>query len=273
MVVMVSGCASLVSASMGRFAKSLTNGILNQNDPKTVADGAPAYLILVDGLIEDHPRDPSLLAAGAKLYGAYASVFVHDQERRLRMTEKALDYAGRRLCIRDKQACGARAMHYDVYSRIVAAMGRRDVPALYDFSVAWAGWIQARSGDWNAIADLAKVRIGFERVVALDDAYDNGVPHMYLGVLATLVPPAMGGKPDVAKAQFEHALKLSGGRNLMMKVQYADHYARVVFDQQLYDHLLKEVLAGKVEVPGLVLNNTLAQQEARKMLARESKIF
>jgi len=258
---------------MGRFAKSLTNGILNQNDPKTVADGAPAYLILVDGLIEDHPRDPSLLAAGAKLYGAYASVFVHDQERRLRMTEKALDYAGRRLCIRDKQACGARAMHYDVYSRIVAAMGRRDVPALYDFSVAWAGWIQARSGDWNAIADLAKVRIGFERVVALDDAYDNGVPHMYLGVLATLVPPAMGGKPDVAKAQFEHALKLSGGRNLMMKVQYADHYARVVFDQQLYDHLLKEVLAGKVEVPGLVLNNTLAQQEARKMLARESKIF
>ncbi len=258
---------------MGRFANSLTKGILNQNDPKTVADGAPAYLILVDGLIDDHPRDPALLAAGAKLYGAYASVFVHDRERRLRMTEKALDYAGRRLCIKDRDACGARQMHYDVFSKTVAAMGKRDVPALYDFSVAWAGWIQARSDNWSAIADLAKVRAGFERVVALDDGYDDGGPHMYLGVLATLVPPAMGGKPEVSRAHFERALQLSGERNLMIKVQYADHYARVVFNRALYEKLLKQVLAAKTEVPGLTLSNTLAQQEARKMLARAQEIF
>jgi hypothetical protein len=273
LLAMVSGCASLVSASMGRLADSLTNGILNQNDPKTVADGAPAYLLLVDGLIEDNPRDPSLLGAGTKLYSAYASVFVSDHERRLRMTEKALDYAGRRLCVLHKAACGARSMHFGRFSKVVAGLDKDDVPALYDFSVAWAGWIQARSDDWSAIADLAKVRAGLERVVALDGKYENGGPQMYLGVLATLVPPTLGGKPEVSRKYFDRAVELSGGRNLMIKVQYADHYARVVFNRPLYERLLKEVLGGKTVAPGLTLSNTLAQQEARKMLAKAPEIF
>jgi len=63
------------------MASDLSDAILEQNDPETVEAGAPAYLLLIDGLIRDNPKSEDLLRSGAKLYGAYASVFVKDAER------------------------------------------------------------------------------------------------------------------------------------------------------------------------------------------------
>ena len=56
-------------------------------------------------------------------------------------------------------------------------------------------------------------------------------------------PASLGGKPEEGKANFEKALALSQGRNQMVRVLYAQFYARLVFDQQLHDKLLNEVLA------------------------------
>ena len=49
------------------MAEDLSSAIRNQDDPKTVLDGAPAYLLLIDGLIAGDPGNVNLLAAGAKL--------------------------------------------------------------------------------------------------------------------------------------------------------------------------------------------------------------
>jgi hypothetical protein len=92
---LLNGCASLVT---NRLAGSLGRGILDQDDPQTVRDGAPAYLLLIDGLIQDDPHNPTLLQAGAGLYGAYASVFVEDKARAQRMATKARDYSRRAFC-------------------------------------------------------------------------------------------------------------------------------------------------------------------------------
>ncbi len=51
------------------------------------------------------------------------------------------------------------------------------------------------------------------------------------GILATLLPEAMGGKPEQGRADFERVIELSDGRNLMAKVLLADSYARLVFDR------------------------------------------
>jgi hypothetical protein len=42
----------MVTSATTSLADSLSSAILDQNDPKTVRDGAPAYLLLVDGLIQ-----------------------------------------------------------------------------------------------------------------------------------------------------------------------------------------------------------------------------
>ena len=53
----------------------------------------------------------------------------------------------------------------------------------------------------------------------------------------------------------------------MVKVLMAKHYARIVFDRELHDSLLQQVLEAPAEQPGLTLVNTLAQAEAAKLLA------
>lgn len=267
------GCASLMASATDRLAGNLGTSILNQDDPATVQQGAPAYLLLIDGLIADDPQRESLLRSGARLYGAYAGVFVEDPERAKLLTARARDYGRRALCLRNSALCAALNRPYAEYAAALAGAGRSDVPALYDYATAWVGWIQARSADWSAVAELPGVEASLQRVVALDEGYDQGGAHLYLGVLASLRPPALGGKPDLARQHFERAIALSHGRNLMVKVEYARRYARLVFDRPLHDRLLKETLAADVHEPGLTLINTLAQKQARALLASADSYF
>ncbi len=273
LVFALTACASIVSSATSRFADSLSAGILNQDDPQTVADGAPAYLILIDGLIDGSPKDVSLLMTGAKLYGAYGSVFVEDNQRLFKMTDKAFNYGARALCISIPAACGMGKLPYDKFILRLGKVKQKQVAVLYVYATTWAGWIQPRSQDWNAVADLAKVKAALKRVIELDETHDRGGAHFYMGVLSSLIPPALGGKPKEARAYFERALTLSEGHNLMIKVFYAQRFARMMFDRELHDRLLNQVLKADVHHKGFVLSNTIAQREAVKLLNSAEEYF
>ncbi len=273
LILPLAGCASMMSSATGRLASDLSDAILEQNDPETVEAGAPAYLLLIDSLIRDNPESEDLLRSGAKLYGAYAGVFVKDAERAQRLTDKSRAYAERALCVHRAELCGLGQRPYDDYRTTLAGLDKDNVPTLFTFASAWAGWIQARSGDWNAIADLAKVRAAMERVVVLDETYERGSAHLYLGVMTTLLPPALGGKPEEGRGHFERAIVLSQGHDLMAKVEYARRYARLVFDRPLHARLLNEVLQAPAMAPGLTLSNTLAQRAARELLKSADSYF
>lgn len=262
----MAGCASMATQ---RMADSIASAMLNQNDPSTVLAGAPAYLLLLDGLILEQPDDRTLLMAGARLYQAYGAGLVEDPERARRLTAKARDYAKRALCGSKPAICGAERGVFETYVQKVSKIQHPDLQALYTYGVSWAGWIQVRTADWNALADLPRVEAVLERVIALDPGYDKGRAQLYLGVMRSQLPPAMGGKPETGREHFEMALRYSQGRDLMAKVEYARHYARLVFDQKLHDRLLKEVLDADPVEPNLTLSNILAQQRARKLLADE----
>ena len=110
-------------------------------------------------------------------------------------------------------------------------------------------------------------------MVALDPAHADGEPYMMLGVLASLRPASLGGQPEQGKAHFDKALAMSGGRNQMVRVLYAQYYARLVFDQPLHDRLLGEAIAADPHVPGLTLVNVIAQERARALLASGKEYF
>ncbi|HEX6832016.1 MAG TPA: TRAP transporter TatT component family protein, partial [Rudaea sp.] len=65
----------------------------------------------------------------------------------------------------------------------------------------------------------------------------------------------------------------SGGRNLMVRVLYAQFYARLTFDQPLHDKLLNEVLAADPVAPQLTLVNTLAKRKAKALLESGKDYF
>jgi hypothetical protein len=229
--------------------------------------------VLVDSMIESNPEDADLLRTGASLNDAYAGVFVPEPERQSKLSAKSLDYAWRSVCSYEEEYCAWRSMDFSEFDKAVQQLKPGDLPYAYTLAVSWLNWIRANSDDWNAVAELPRPERILQRVVELDDSYENGMAHLYLGGIATLLPPALGGKPEKGKQHFERAIAISEGQNLMAKVVYARQYARLVFDQELHHRLLTDVLAGDPNVPGYVLINTVAQQEAMALLAEEAAYF
>jgi hypothetical protein len=267
------GCASLISSATSKMADNITLAIQNQDDAATVRDGAPAYLLMIDGLIAGDPENEDLLLAGAKLYGSYSSAFVDDELRSQRLASKSLDYARRALCLELESLCLASAQKLNVFEDSLGTSSRSDLKAMYAYAVAWSGWVQANSSDWNAVADMAKVTALFERCLELDETYDRGGAHLYLGVIKSLLPAALGGKPELARVHFERARSLSAGENLMVNVLMAKHYARTIYDQELHDQLLIEVQTARADYSGYTLINTLAKREADQLLAESADFF
>ncbi len=258
----------------GSLPGQLSRSLLEHPDPETVRDGAPAYLIMVDSLIAAAPEDGERLAAGARLYAFYATTFVDDPDRRRRLTARAREYGFKALCARDERACDGFTGSYQQLLASLNEFNRADeVPALFAMTVGWLAWLQANSENWEAVADLPKIEALLNRIVFLDESYQGGAAHKLLGVLLSLRPPALGGRPEAAKFHFERTLELTGGRDLAAKVEFARSYARSVYDRELHDRLLREVLAADPAVPGLTLTNTLAQRQARELLESADAYF
>lgn len=270
---LMTGCASLVSSATSRMADNISLAILNQDDPATVRDGAPAYLLMLDGLIEGDSENTDLLLAGARLYGSYTSAFIEDEARAQRLAGKSLHYARKAVCLKNLAVCEASGDKLDVFKNALAGTPEKRLASLYGFGAAWASWIQINSSDWNAVADLAKVEALFERCVELDESYEGGNAHVYLGVIKSLLPAAVGGKPEAARRHFERAIDISAGENLMIKVLMAKHYARNVFDQELHDTLLASVKNAAADYSGYRLLNALAKLEADILLAESEEFF
>lgn len=266
-------CASLISSAGAGLADSISAAMLNQNDPEIVRDGAPAFLMMLDGFVEESPDDPALLSAAAELYAAYGVVFVEQPDRAAKLTTRGRDYGRRTLCATHASACGTWDQPYDAFVAALDGLGDKDVPALYTFAFSWLAYIQAHRDDWAALARLPEVRASLQRVRALDPAYRPSKVEHYLGVLTTIRPPALGGDFDAGKRHFEEAISLADGRDLSIKVDYARYYARTLYDRELHDQLLNEVLEADPQQQGLVLTNTLAQDEARVLLASADEYF
>ena len=267
----LTGCANLVSGLTGKMADDLAYTILNSDDIDTVKEGLPAYLLLIDSFLRGSPDNENLLLAASALNGSY-SIFA-DEERASLLTKKSLTYALHAACISNKQLCNLRSQNYEEFQATVDKTSDKDVPVTYAVAVAWAGWIQANSGDWNAIADLARVKYLLERVIVLDETWENGGPHLYMGGLETIFPKSMGGDPEKGRDHFLKALSLSDEQYLMTKVVYAEQYARLVFDKELHDRLLNEVVSADPVVEGMTLTNKIAQARAVELLAGSDDYF
>jgi TRAP transporter T-component len=266
----LSGCVvRLIGAKAG---ETLSAAILDQSDPELVGSGMPAYLLILDGLISQHSENPALLSAGAQLFALYGSRFA-TPEHAVTLTDKARRYGQKSLCLVHEPACRWRNIDYDRLVAELKGVDLKSIGPLYSYAVGWLANLQATSSDWTAVGELPWVQAVLERTLELDETYEHGAVHGYLGILDSLRPPALGGKPERARRHFERAIELSQGRDLSIKVEYARRYARLVFDQELHDRLLTEVLNAPVEAPGFTLFNVLAKQEAQKLLATSKEYF
>jgi len=271
--LLLGGCASLMASAASGLADNLSSAILNQDDPETVRAGAPSYLLLLDSFLEGSPDDPDLLSAAATMYASYGAVFADDELRASRLTARARNYAQRAMCETYKPSCDWADLTYDEFVASLEGVQPQHAEFLYTYGFAMLAYLRAHSSDWNSLAELPHAEALLNRYLAIvgDDA--DAAVHMYMGILLTLRPPALGGKPEEARQHFEKAIAMSNGRDLGAKVEFARGYAKLLYDRELHDQLLGEVMTADPYADGLTLTNVMAKEQAAQMLAEADNYF
>jgi len=266
-----SSCTSLV---VNPLLDPLTLSLQKQTDLELLEDGAPSLLLLLDGLIASDPDNVHLLMTATKAYGAYASILYEDgkTERAVNMSVKARDYGISLI----NQLRGLESLNGRTLGEIKTALAKirpDQVGYLFWGAYGWATWIQHMEGAAAAMADLPIVELIMLRVVELDDSYYYGGAHIFLGAYYGSRPQIFGGKPEASRKHFERALEISKRQFLPTQVAYAQTYARMMFDRELYTSLLTEVLEQPLKDSDTASSNTLAKLMAEKLLAQVDDFF
>lgn len=245
---------------------TLTANLNRQADLDLVCEGAPAYLLMLDSLLAEHPDSPKLLLGGVQAYTVYAGAVgeCSHPERVAAMTIKGHTYG---LALLRKKTGITPEMTFPELEAALAKIDKDEVGPLFWGGYGWALWIAGQDGSPAALVDLLRVEQLMLRVVALDDTYFRGGAHLFLGINYGSRPVLYGGNPELAKQHFERALAINGRAFLPVQVAYAQYYAKSQFDRELYQKLLEEVLAfDPATAPELTLSNLVAQRQARRLL-------
>ena len=274
--------AALASTGCGyarsRLAESLMADVAaataKHDDVTLVSQAVPTFLLLLEGMIEDDPGNPGLRTEAAKGYTSYGVlVEAEDPGRARRVYSRAMDH-GRRAIMRNDRAAALLDSPYPDFTNITEVLEMKDLEAVFWAASAWGAWISLNTGSMAALADLPRVILLMEWVLEQDETYQDGSPHIFLGIYHAALPPMLGGQPEKARFHFERAVELTEEQSAIVFVQMARFYAVQQFDRELYVSLLERALAIPADsVPELTLQNEAAHRQARRLLRETDDIF
>ena len=268
-----SGCAVLVSNAASSFSSDLAASVLNQDDPELVRDGLPTLMLTMDSMIEGSSDNPQLLAAGASLYATYGAVFVSGEERSMKLTSRARGYGLRAMCETYEPSCVWPNVTYDEFVAALDGIGSKDADILFSYGLASLAYLRARSSSWDTVAEFPLIQALFDHYLNISGDAVNSSVYTYMGIMHSLRPPTLGGEPELAREFFEKAIVESSGHDLNAKLEYAKGYAKLMYERELHDRLLNEVLDADPNQNGFVLTNVMAQKEASTLLAEADDYF
>jgi len=267
------GCGALIDRATENFTADLERAVVNYDEPLIVERGLPTFLLILEARVEADPGNAATRLTVAELTSTYAGLFADEPDRQQRLAERALRHARAGACAAVAALCSIDDGNFEDFERRLRELPGNAVDEAYVLGTVWASWIAASSDDFRALADLPRVEALLGWVAEEDPIHDDGAVWLYLAVLNSQRPPAAGGRPDLAREQFERARAVSEGRNLLIPVLMADEYARLVFDRDLFVELLEGVRDADPDQEGYVLANRIALERAEDLLEQTSRIF
>ncbi|MBP7829350.1 MAG: hypothetical protein KA248_05490 [Kiritimatiellae bacterium] len=271
------GCA-MVRGGVGRalapMAKDLAASLQRQSDVELVREGAPAYILLLDGLAQSGNPQPEMLIAAAEANTAYAMAFLDqtDRARARAFHARARDY-GLDVLRRNRTFRAAERAPLMDYEAAVHTFRKRDVSALFTTGTAWINWILASSDSVEALAQLGRAVALMQRVLELEPDYRQGSAHLFFGLYYAVQPLGAGRDMEKAQRHFQRVFELAGPDYLLARVTYAEYYARYRFDRELFENTLRDVLAPREDPPDYRLMNAVARLRAQALLDRVEEFF
>ncbi len=265
---------TLTVGSTATLLEDVAKASSRQSDLKMLREGTPAYLMLIDGMIEALPNNDRLLLAGAQSYSSFASLFLEDQDQEY---AKLLHEKGKQYALRSLEARGFRnalQRPFDDFKEGLKRFTKRDVPYLFWTATCWASWIRLNLDSVEAVSELPRVEGMMRRTLELDEGFYYGGSHLFMGIWFASRPKIAGGDLNKAQDHFLRALDLGQGKFLMAYVYYAKYYARNKMDKELFVSTLQKVLEAPSDTsPDLVLANTVAKKEAKELLSHVGEYF
>jgi len=271
----ITGCASQLKTGIASsFIKDVAQASAKHDDITLVAQAAPTYLLLLEGLLSSNPDDQRLLIAASQAYTSYGTLVEPEDPQRARALYHRAKVYGLKALARKGKIAPLLDAPYGEFSQILDHLKPRDIPAVFWAASSWGAWISVSTDSIGALAELPKVILLMEWVLQEDETFQFGSPHLFLGVYHAALPPALGGNPEKALDHFTRALEIGQDRTLMPRVLMARYYARQIFDRELYESLLHQALELPIDlVPELTLQNAAAQRQARKLLEDTDDFF
>jgi hypothetical protein len=234
----------------------------------------PAYLMLIDGMVQAVPDNERLLIAAAQSYSSFASIFVEDEDKEY---ANLLYERGKRYALRSLEMRGFKdplRIPFDDFKQGLNRLGKKDVPTLFWSATCWVNWIRLNIDSIEAMSELPRVEWMMKRVLELDEGFYYGGPHLFMGIWYASRPKIAGGDLKKAQEHFLKALDLGQGKFLMADVYYANYYARKMMDKDLFTSILQKVLETPANTsPDLVLVNTVAKKQAKELLSHVEEYF
>jgi len=297
-IALVSLAAALALGSNGCIMKILTDGQITATrqastsfdtigDVELARSAAEASFGQFEGMHALAPYNQDALYLLTKTWTGYGAGFIVDeielaqdanndgmeeyQRKRARMAfDRAVFYG--------LQLLGQSAEGFDQAKKNAGSLAKwlgdhftnkDDAPYLLWTGVAWLSRADVMKGDENEgpifIADVYVGVAMIERAVALDPAAEH-----YTGLIALASYHARNGmaEPEQAKQMLDQAMKMTGGRDLLVPLAYATTYACVKGDAALYQDMLNRVLSAQDPDPYQRLENALAKRRAKRWLAK-----
>ena len=254
--------------------EDIAQSAYKQTDTRVIREGMPAYLMLMDGMVEAVPDNDRLLIGAAQVYATFAGAFIENQDKAYAnvLYGRAKDYALRSLELRGLKNPASRP--FDDFEAAVNELDKQDVPFMFWASACWGNWIQLNMGSMEAMAELPRVEVLMKRVLLLDEAFYYGGPHLFMGLWFGSRPKMAGGDLNRARKHFLKAIELGDGKFLMAYIYYAEYYAKKVFDKALYVSILENVHNTPADiVPELTLLNTIAHGRATQLMQEADEYF
>ena len=283
--LMVSGCGlkKMTTRTVGAISWDGQEILERDSDVELARNNTIPLIRSLEVFSAGDPDDRRYLALLSKSYGQYAFGFYEEDMLRLKNIDE-VEYA---IAKRRADLFYERGMNYgkralntrkligplSEIEQALAKQGEKEVPVLFWSAFSWGNWLNLHRDDPLAIVEVPQVTAIVERVVELDPSYEYGSALSFLGVLGSVRPAMLGGKPEEARGHFDRAIEIAPNF-LMNKVMMAQHFAVQMQDKALFTRLLRDVLAADPSAfPERIRANDVAQRRAELLLDRVKEYF
>jgi len=246
----VQGCTTL--GGSGTVKRQAANGLtpilsdfhdvaMRCDDLGILKTTLEAYILLVETLIQESPKNTDLMVFASRLYAYYSFGFVvhEDLERGRKLYWKGIAWGKQALKL-NRSVKEALDQGEPLYKCIPHLRPGKDVPAAFVTGLNQGMLLICSLDQPEAFGEANAFRALTEWVVEQEDNYFFGGARSLLGVYFGLMPPMAGGGADKARKEFDRSIEINPDF-LLHYYLFARYVPTLIDDEPLFDKLVKHV--------------------------------